>query len=271
MRIENSTLPTPASDVDYPALFRLDGKSYVILGSGGGIGEHVSRTIVAMGGRVLCVDINADAVAAVAGSLGMPFVVANAATEEGADLVAARAVSEFGTINGYVDVIGQMFGKAVSEYGLEDWERDFTVNLSHAFLAARKLVPLVEDGSIVHVSSVMASHSGLLAPGYGPAKAALEAWVRQLAAAYGPRGVRVNAVAPGLFLSERYMAKKQSDGDAQALASRPLIDRLGQPHEIAAAIAFLLSPAAGYISGSTIRVDGGAMTRDSTGLDELRR
>lgn len=270
MQIANPSRPTPAGAVDYPGLFRLDGKSYIVLGAGSGIGELVSRMIAAMGGRVLCVDINADALTGVAGELRMPSLVADATTEEGIERIAAAAAAEFGTINGYVDVIGQMFAKSIADYGLEDWERDFTVNLSHAFLAARELVPLIENGSIVHVSTVVASRGGLVAPGYGPAKAALEVWVKQLAAEYGPRGIRVNAVAPGLFLSERYVAKSRSDSDARALASAPLLGRLGQPHEIAAAIAFLLSPAAGYITGSTIAVDGGALARDATGLDALR-
>lgn len=269
MHIENPTVPVQASDLDYPGLFRLDGKAYVILGAGSGIGEHISRTIAAMGGRMLCVDINADAVAAVASSLQMPFLVADATTEEGMHLIAATASSEFGTINGYVDVIGQMHRNQMSGYSLDAWAQDFKTNLGHAFLAARALAPLVGDGSIVHVSSVVGSHGGLMAPGYGPAKAALQVWVKQLAAEHGPRGVRVNAVAPGLFLSPRYVAKERSGDDAEFLAGRPMLRRLGQPYEIAATIAFLLSPAAGYITGTTIPVEGGSLSRDSTGIDEL--
>ncbi|GAA5194448.1 hypothetical protein GCM10023346_21890 [Arthrobacter gyeryongensis] len=116
---------------------------------------------------------------------------------------------------------------------------------------------------------VVGKHGGLTAPGYGPAKAALQVWVKQMAAEHGPRGVRVNAVAPGLFLSPRYLARERSSSDAQALAARPMLRRLGQPFEIAATIAFLLSPAAGYITGTTIPVEGGSLSRDSTGLDAL--
>ena len=259
----------PADRVDHTSLFRLDGKSYVVLGAGGGIGEHVSRTIAGLGGRVLCVDINAAAACTVADALQMPALVADATTADGAARIAAATFNEFGRINGYVDVIGQMHRKELADYGLADWELDFRVNLGHAFLAARSLAPLVSDGSIVHVSTVVATHGGLTAPGYGPSKAALQVWVKEMAAAHGPRGVRVNAVAPGLFLSPRYLAKERSDDDARVLASRPLLGRLGQPWEIASVIAFLLSPAAGYITGTTIPVEGGALSRDSTGLDAL--
>lgn len=269
MHVGNPTQPLSAWEIDHNSLFRLDNNVYVVLGAGGGIGEHVSRTIVGLGGRVVCVDIQAEQVGAVADSLQMPFLIADATTEEGVDRIARAAVAECGQINGYVDVIGQMYRRQISDYGLDDWDLDFRVNLAHAFLAARRLAPLVSSGSIVHVSSVVGSHGGLTAPGYGPSKAALQVWVKQLAAAYGSRGVRVNAVAPGLFLSPRYVAKERRSRDSQMLAGRPVLGRLGQPYEVAATIAFLLSPAAGYITGTTIAVEGGSLSRDSTGLDEL--
>ncbi|MFI1291784.1 SDR family NAD(P)-dependent oxidoreductase [Streptomyces sp. NPDC020792] len=262
--------PVSADQVDHTSLFGLAGNSYVILGAGGGLGEHVSRTIVALGGRVLCVDVNSDNVGKLAGSLGMPHVVADVTTEEGIDLVAADAAAEFGRIDGYVDVVGQMYRKPIAEFGLSDWEREFKLNLAHAFLAARRLVPLVDDrGAIVHVSSTIGSRGVRRAPGYGPSKAALDVWVKQLAAEYGARDIRVNAVAPGLFLSPRFVAKQRDASDLGVLTGRSMLGRLGQPFEIAAAIAFLLSPAAGYITGSTIPVDGGALSTDSTGLDEI--
>jgi NAD(P)-dependent dehydrogenase (short-subunit alcohol dehydrogenase family) len=108
-----------------------------------------------------------------------------------------------------------------------------------------------------------------MAPGYGPAKAALEIWVKQLAAEYGPAGVRVNAVAPGLFLSPRFVGNDSGRAAAQMLAGKTMLQRLGQPYEIAATVAFLLTSAAGYITGTSIPVEGGARSVDSTGLDDV--
>ncbi|WP_172651659.1 SDR family NAD(P)-dependent oxidoreductase [Rhodococcus opacus] len=269
LTIDDPDQPLLAEAIDHNSLFRLDGNSYVVLGAGGGIGEHVSRTIVALGGRVLCVDIDPDGVDAVATSLRMPSLVADVTTEEGIDVVATGAIAEFGHINGYVDVIGRMHRKQITDYGLADWDQDFRVNLAHAFLSSRRLPRLIRHGAIVYVSSVMGSHGGRTAPGYGPAKAALEVWAKELAAEYGPRGVRVNVVAPGLFLSPRVVAAPRSPNDSRILAGRPMLGRLGQPFEIAATVAFLLSPAAGYITGTTIPVEGGSLSRDSTGLDDL--
>ena len=166
---------------------------------------------------------------------------------------------------------GQMQRKALGDFSLAEWEQDLRVNLHHAFLLGQTLAPRVAQspaGAIVHVSSVMGARAGRRSHGYGPAKAALEIWVKQLAAEYGDRGVRVNAVAPGLFLSPRFVGGAGAQAEP-LLSGRTMLGRLGQPYEVAATVAFLLSPAAGYITGATIPVEGGSLSTDSTGLDDL--
>ena len=262
--------PLAPTEVDHAGLFRLDGDAVVVVGAGGGVGEHVARTVAAMGARVLCVDVDAAGLAGVAGSLRAPSLVADATTEDGVAAITEAAVAELGTVNGYVDVIGQLQRKPLPAFSMAEWEQDLRVNLTHAFLLGRRLAPVVAEsgrGSIVHVSSVMGRHAGRLSPGYGPAKAALEVLVKSMAAEYGPAGVRVNAVAPGLFLSPRFTA---TGADADGfLSGRTMLGRLGQPYEVAATVAFLLTPAAGYMTASTLLVEGGATAVDSTGLDLL--
>jgi NAD(P)-dependent dehydrogenase (short-subunit alcohol dehydrogenase family) len=262
--------PLAPEEVDHAGLFRLDGDSHVVVGAGAGIGEHVSRTLAALGAQLLLVDIAEGQVKGLAHDLGLPYVVADVTTEAGVDRVADGVSTELESLDGYVDVVGVMQRKRLGEFSSAEWREDFRANVDHAFLLAQRLVPALVasgGGSIVHVSSVMGRHAGRQSPGYGPAKAALEVWVQSLAAEYGPAGVRVNAVAPGLFLSPRTLAA--GAGPIDALAARPMLGRLGQPHEIAAVIAFLLTPAAGYITGTTIPVEGGATSKDSTGLDDL--
>lgn len=264
-------VPVSAADVDYDGLFRLDGRRYVVVGAGAGIGEHVARTIHAMGASLVLVDLHPEPLGALARELGGVPVVADASTEDGAAQIAAVA-AEAGHIDGYVDVIGQMTRKPLREFTLDDWERDFRVNLTHAFLTGQHLAPLVAasgGGSIVYVSSVKAGHAGRKAAGYGPAKAALQTWVKQLAAEYGPEGVRVNAVAPGLFLSPRFVAHQSPESIDANFAVHAMLGRLGQPFEVAATIAFLLTPAAGYITATTIPIEGGSLSSDSTGLDAI--
>ena len=262
--------PAPAAHVDHGALFRLDGRRYAVLGAGAGIGEHVCRTLAALGASLLCVD-RADSVVELAGELDAPWVVADLTTTDGMQQV-REAAEQAGGLDGFVDVIGQMTRKPLGEFTLDDWEHDFRVNLTHAFLAGQALTPLVarsDAGAIVFISSAMGSRSGSKSPGYGPAKAALELWVKQLAAEYGPQGVRVNAVAPGLFLSPRFVDNPTGAAATDRLAAHTMLGRLGQPYEVAATVAFLLAPAAGYLTAVTVAVDGGALQADSTGLQEL--
>ncbi|MEU6266691.1 SDR family NAD(P)-dependent oxidoreductase [Saccharopolyspora shandongensis] len=261
--------PMSATEVDHDRLFRLDGNAYVVLGAGAGIGEHVSRTLASRGARLLCVDIAEDLVNRLADELGAERIVADVSTEEGARAVADHARSAFPTLSGFVDVIGQMTRKPLPEFTLEDWEKDFRVNLTHAFLSGQHLAPLVAHGgggSIVFVSSLSGSRAGKYAAGYGPAKAALELWVKQLAEEHGAAGVRVNAVAPGLFLSPRFVAADTGGIMAKQYGANTMLGRLGQPYEVAATVAFLLTPAGGYITGSTIAIDGGTGAADPMGL-----
>lgn len=261
--------PVAVADVDHAGLFRLDGRRHVVVGAGAGIGEHVARTLSHLGARILCVDLSAELAARVGDSLGAPSLGADATTEEGVAQIAAAVDRELGGLDGYVDVIGRQTRRLLPEFTLDEWTHDFRVNLVHTFLLAQALAPRVarHGGSIVHISSTAAGRAGHRAPGYGPAKAALEMWTRQLAAEYGPAGVRVNAVAPGLFLSERLVANGRDV--AVGLSANTPLRRLGQPHEVAATIAFLLTPAAGYISGAVIPVDGGILGVDPSGLDDL--
>jgi NAD(P)-dependent dehydrogenase (short-subunit alcohol dehydrogenase family) len=264
--------PVEPADVAHESLFRLDGNAYVVFGAGAGLGAHISRTLAHLGARLLCVDIDPDKAGYIGKELDVAHAVADVTTAEGVATVRERVEAEFDTLHGYVDVIGQMQRKALGDFTLADWDRDFTVNLRHAFLIAQSIAPLVAragSGSIVYISSIMAANGGRLSPGYGPAKAALEVWVKELAAEYGPAGVRVNAVAPGLFLSPRFVGNDAARGAAQMLAGKTLLARLGQPYEVAATAAFLLTPAAGYITATSITVDGGARSVDSTGLDNL--
>lgn len=263
--------PVAASDVDHDSMFSLKGQNHVVLGAGGGLGEHVTRALHARGANVFCVDVVENLVQALAEELGYSHAVADVTTEAGFDVIAER-VREWSTQNGgltgYVDVIGQMHRKPLPEFSLAEWDQDFRVNLTHAFLAGQRLAPMIQDGgAIVHVSSVMGSRAGRKAAGYGPAKAALNIWVKQLAAEYGPRGIRANAVAPGLFLSPRLVRNRPVA--AKEFGGKAMLGRLGQPYEIAAVVAFLLTPASGYITGATIPVEGGSTSVDPTGLDDV--
>lgn len=263
-------LSAAAVEADPASLFRLGGQRLVVLGAGSGLGELVSRFLAALQADLLLVDIE-PGVEDLAARLDAPAVVADITAEAGMGVV-ADAARDLGAVHGYVDVVGRMQRERLPEFTLAQWQEDFRVNLTHAFLAAQSLMPLIVasgGGAVVHVSSTMASRAGPSSPGYGPAKAALEAWVRQLAGQYGPAGIRVNAVAPGLFESPRFLATPGSEAVAAHCAQHTMLGQLGQPAQVAATIAFLLSPAAGYITGTVLPIDGGATAMDTTGLEGI--
>lgn len=262
--------PLPAGDVDHAALFRLDGQHHVVIGAGAGIGEHIATTLTSMGAHVLCVDVDADIAKGVGHRLDAPWLMADATTPEGVAQVGAAIDREWARCDGYVDVIGRQTRRRLPAFTLQEWENDFRVNVLHAFLLAQELIPRLVaggGGAVVHLSSTNASRSGHHSPGYGPAKAALEMWVRELATQYGPSNVRVNAVAPGLFLSPRFMAN--GGALAEQLGRNTPLHRLGQPYEVAATAAFLLTAAAGYINGAVVPVEGGLFATDPSGLNDL--
>ncbi len=269
-----SNMPVAASDVEYNRMFRVDGQRIVVLGAGGGIGEHTSRLLASMGAELVCVDFDAANAESIGRSLNCPSLCADVTTESGVADVVGFVEREFGEVHGFIDVIGRTTAKPLAEFTLADWEDDFRVNTRHAFLLGQQLAPLVArsgGGSIVFISSVWSQYASKAAPGYGPAKAALNIWIKQLAEEYGPAGVRVNGVAPGFFLSPRMVENldQVSTTAARSISQQPLLKRLGQPYEVAGTAAFLLTPASGYITGSLIPVEGGATSRDPLGFTKI--
>ncbi|WP_327727439.1 SDR family oxidoreductase [Streptomyces sp. NBC_00487] len=186
------------------------------------------------------------------------------------------ALTSFGRLDGLVLNAGIGRGGTVGDLALEDWEDVMRTNVTGPLLLLRAALPhlLRSHGPVVAVASVSALRNGAGNAAYATSKAALLQLCRSLAVDYGRQGLRTNIVCPSWVRSEmadRRMARFAAeaglgDGGAEAAydeATRPLpLGRPGEPHEVAAAIGWLLSPAASYVNGAVLTVDGRATALD---------
>ena len=171
----------------------------------------------------------------------------------------AAALQHWGGLDGLVSNAGAAFPGALSDYPVADWDRTFALNARAPLLLAQAaLAPLrASGGSIVVITSVSASHATPPLGAYSASKAAALMLVRQLATEWGPLGVRINALSPGLIATPG-TALAYADPAAKAhREQRVPLRRIGEPGDIAGAVSFLLSDAAAYINGAELVVDGG--------------
>ncbi len=247
----------------YAALLRLDGKGFIVIGAGQGIGRQSAHALASVGARVVCVDVDETLAARVAQEVhGVPCT-ADATRREGVEHIVAEAEREIGRIDGFVDIIGVARWAGVLDIDDATWQYEFDICLRHAYLAgqiAGRRMVTSGGGSMVFIASVSGLSAAPRHAAYGAAKAGLMAWVKSLAVELGPRHVRANAVAPGSVLTPRVQRLLTPEQVAASGAKAPL-GRMGVPSDIAAAVLFLSSPLAAFITGQTLVVDGGVTAR----------
>ncbi len=233
----------------------LDGRLALVTGASRGIGEHCARSLAAQGARVAVAARSESDLARVAGDLpNDPVVLTSDLAEPGAGAeLAAAAVEALGGVDILVNNAG------VSEIKGQD-EMVMRLNYHAPLETTKALARQMSErgnGSVIHMSSVAGATGVAELPTYGASKAALDSLTRSQAAQYGKHGVRVNAVAPGLIITEMWEEGRKTPGLAEGLADHIALGRWGDPHEISSVVAFLASDDASYVTGQTIVVDGG--------------
>jgi len=238
----------------------------VIFGATGGIGSELCRRLSNSGSRLFLVGHTPEKIEALATETGKKGVAIDATQPEEVKRAFETAYSEVGPIQGIVNCIGSVLLKPAHLTTWSDWQTTLALNLGTAFSVVREgtRAMMSGGGSIVLISSAAAriglpNHEAIAA-----AKAGIIGLVYSAAATYAAQGVRVNAVSPGLVqtpLTEKITSNDRSRGFSLAL--HPL-GRLGEPSDIASAIAWLLSPEQSWVTGQVIGVDGGLGTLKST-------
>jgi NAD(P)-dependent dehydrogenase (short-subunit alcohol dehydrogenase family) len=246
-------------------------KVIVIAGGATGIGAATAKQLAAGGAHVVVGDINAAGGRQTVESIGgdARFVEFDISDEDSVVRLINSTVDAFGRLDGLFSNAADLSAAVLNrdtdivDMDVATWRKTLDVDLTGFFFTARHAIPRMLEhggGSIVVTSSAAAFITDKVRPAYGTAKAGLGALVRHITVRWGKEGIRCNAVAPGVVLSEQ-LRPNVPDRHIETYLAMHRLDRLGVPDDIASAVTFLLSNQATWITGQIISVDGGMVTR----------
>ncbi len=247
-------------------LFDLSGKTAIVTGGSRGIGKEMAEGLAEAGANLmLCARRQEWLNEAVKEFAGRGFnaagVVCDVSQPKDVQTVVDETVAQFGSIDVLVNNAGVSWGAMPEEMPLEKWQKVIDVNLTGCFLMAQacgREMLKKQSGSIINIASIAgitSSANGPFYAGYVASKAGLIGLTRELAASWGRKGIRVNAIAPGFFHSR--LADAVIDIYERSIQENNVIPRIGNEGELKGVAVFLASDASSYITGQTIAVDGG--------------
>lgn len=232
---------------------------HLLIGAAGGIGSALARQLTDRGDTVVLAGRTAEDLEELGDELDQPTHQLDARDFGAVDDAVEAVVDEHGRIDGAINCAGSVVLKPAHLTTPDDYEGIIATNLGTAFALVRAAAPKMREhgGSIALVSTAAVSTGLPNHEAVAAAKGGVEGLVRSAAATYGARGVRVNAVAPGLVETPQTQSLVDNERQAEASRSMHVLGRFGQPDEVARALAWLVDPDNDWVTGQVLGVDGG--------------
>ncbi len=249
--------------------FRLTQKIALVTGASSGIGLSVAIALAQAGATVACHGNAHPAESAAqtirnAGGSASAFS-ADLSTASGAGQLFDAVIAAYGHIDILINNAGIILRHDAVDYPFEDWQKVIQVNLNAVFqlsqLVGRALIARSSPGKIVNIASLLSFQGGIRVPAYAASKGAVAQLTKALANEWASKGIQVNAIAPGYIATDNTTALRNDETRNRQILERIPAGRWGVPSDIAATAVFLASPAADYITGTVLNVDGGWLAR----------
>ena len=249
-----------------PSRILLNGRVAVVTGGGSGIGRGIAAGLTAFGASVAIWEINQESCTAAAAGIGALGIVTDVRDADSVEAALERTSAELGTVSILINNTGGVFYSPLLDTAEQGWDALYRANLRHVFLCtqrvARAMVKAKKSGSITTVTSIEGTRAAPGYASYAAAKAGVINYTKTAALELAPYGIRVNALAPDITLTEGIRAIAPQGAEERFAYTIPM-GRAGHVDEMAGAAVFLASDMSSYITGQTIHVDGG--TQASSG------
>lgn len=248
--------------------FSLAGKVALVTGSRQGLGAAMALALAQSGADVVCHGRHADAGDACGRILQLGrrsiYISGDIADEAFCPELISQSLAQFGRLDILVNNAGTIRRAVAAEYSLADWDTVLATNLRSIFqlsqLAARHMLER-GSGKIINIASLLSFQGGILVPAYAAAKGGVAQLTKALANEWAARGINVNALAPGYMETSNTAALRADPVRNRQILERIPAGRWGRPEDVAGAAVFLCSPAADYVHGQVLAVDGGWLAR----------
>ena len=248
-------------------LFRLDDRTVVVTGASSGLGDRFARVAHAVGANVVVAARRADRLAALAADLpGAHVVAADLSQPDDRERLVASALERFGRVDVLVNNAGVGHKVSIEDESLDTFREAMEVNVTAVWHLSKLVAPSMianGGGSIVNVASML-GHVGsapVKQAHYCASKGAVVNLTRELAAQWGRKGIRVNALCPGWFPSEMTAGMESDESSLRFIATMSPMPRMGEAHELDAALLLLAGPGSTFMTGQSLIVDGGWTAR----------